>query len=327
MPVTRPRTLNPCSSGCLRRTGRSRAHTLRTVSGRRSSSWPRASSACSTRGGTLVCEAGTGTGKSLGYLVPAALSGRRVVVSTATLALQSQLLRDDLPLAAAARGKPIRAELLKGRSNYACRRMVVQLGMRLFDPLHSDAIGRLRPWLDTTLTGDRAELDHVPPAGAWAEVAVGPERCLGARCAVLRDVLRRGGARARGRRRGRDRQPRALLRRSRPAHRLGRRDRRAARARRGRLRRGARARGRGGRVARRAPLAARRDAAAARLRARLPARQRDGAGAHAARARARRARALRAPARGARAHAPGARPRCATWRRARPPRCATRSAA
>ena len=87
------------------------------------------------RGGTLVCEAGTGTGKSLGYLVPAALSGRRVIVSTATLALQSQLLRDDLPLAAAARGKPIRAELLKGRSNYACRRMVVQLGMRLFDPV------------------------------------------------------------------------------------------------------------------------------------------------------------------------------------------------
>src|SRR5947209_20462664 len=75
------------------------------------------------RGGTLVCEAGTGTGKSLGYLVPASLSGRRVVVSTATLALQSPLLRDDLPLAAAARGKPIRAELLKGRSNYACRRM------------------------------------------------------------------------------------------------------------------------------------------------------------------------------------------------------------
>ncbi len=135
-----------------------------------------------TRGGTLVCEAGTGTGKSLGYLVPAALSGRRVIVSTATLALQSQLLRDDLPLAAAARGKPIRAELLKGRSNYACRRMVVQLGMRLFDPVHAEALERLRPWLDTTLRGDRAELDHVPPAGAWAEVAVGPERCLGARC-------------------------------------------------------------------------------------------------------------------------------------------------
>ena len=134
-------------------------------------------------GGTLVCEAGTGTGKSLGYLVPAALSGRRVIVSTATLALQSQLLHDDLPLAAAARGKPIRAELLKGRSNYACRRMVVQLGMRLFDPEHADAIARLRPWLDTTTRGDRAELDHVPHPAAWSEVAVGPERCLGARCA------------------------------------------------------------------------------------------------------------------------------------------------
>jgi ATP-dependent DNA helicase DinG len=133
-------------------------------------------------GGTLVCEAGTGTGKSLAYLVPAALSGRRVVISTATLALQSQLLHDDLPLAAAARGTPIRAELLKGRSNYACRRMVVQLGMRLFDPVHGDAIERLRPWLDTTSTGDRAELDHEPSPGAWAEVAVGPERCLGARC-------------------------------------------------------------------------------------------------------------------------------------------------
>jgi hypothetical protein len=49
--------------------------------------------------------------------------------------------------------------------------MVVQLGMRLFDPVHGDAIERLRPWLDTTSTGDRAELDHEPPAGAWAEVA------------------------------------------------------------------------------------------------------------------------------------------------------------
>jgi ATP-dependent DNA helicase DinG len=60
--------------------------------------------------------------------------------------------------------------------------MVVQLGMRLFDPVHGDALERLRPWLDTTSSGDRAELDHEPPAGAWAEVAVGPERCLGARC-------------------------------------------------------------------------------------------------------------------------------------------------
>ena len=136
-----------------------------------------------TRGGTLVCEAGTGTGKSLGYLVPAALSGRRVIVSTATLALQSQLLRDDLPLAAAARGKPIRAELLKGRSNYACRRMVVQLGMRALRPdarrgarapaavARHDAHGATAP--SSTTCRPRAPGRRSPS---------GPERCLGARC-------------------------------------------------------------------------------------------------------------------------------------------------
>src|SRR4051794_41914301 len=72
-------------------------------------------------GGHLVCEAGTGTGKSLAYLVPAAASGRRIVVSTATKALQGQLWQEDLPLAAAAPGKPIRAELLQGRSDYVCK--------------------------------------------------------------------------------------------------------------------------------------------------------------------------------------------------------------
>src|ERR671936_270773 len=61
-------------------------------------------------GGHLVCEAGTGTGKSLAYLVPAAASGRRLIVSTATKALQGQLWHEALPLAAAALGKPIRAE-------------------------------------------------------------------------------------------------------------------------------------------------------------------------------------------------------------------------
>src|SRR4051794_38046672 len=72
-------------------------------------------------GGHLVCEAGTATGKSLAYLVRAAASGRRIVVSTATKALQGQLWHEDLPLAAAVLGKPIRAELLKGRSDYVCK--------------------------------------------------------------------------------------------------------------------------------------------------------------------------------------------------------------
>src|SRR4051812_15887645 len=133
-------------------------------------------------GGHLVCEAGTGTGKSLAYLVPAAASGRRIVVSTATKALQGQLWQEDLPLAAAALGKPIRAELLKGRSNYVCKLHAGQVEARLFDVRHADALDRLRPWLQTTSTGDRAELDHSPPPALWAELAVGPDRCRGRRC-------------------------------------------------------------------------------------------------------------------------------------------------
>src|SRR5215470_18869968 len=91
-------------------------------------------------GGHLVCEAGTGTGKSLAYLVAAAASGRRLIVSTATKALQGQLWREDLPLAAAALGKPIHAELLKGRSNYVCRLHAAQVEARLFDARYEDAL-------------------------------------------------------------------------------------------------------------------------------------------------------------------------------------------
>src|SRR5947207_7054314 len=69
----------------------------------------------------LVAEAGTGVGKSLAYLVPALASGQRVVVATATKALQEQLLRKDVPVAAAAIGRDVRVEVLKGRQNYLCR--------------------------------------------------------------------------------------------------------------------------------------------------------------------------------------------------------------
>ena len=73
------------------------------------------------RGGVLVAEAATGIGKSLAYLVPAALSGQRVVVTTATKALQGQLLDEDLPLARQATGLDISAAVVKGRGNYVCR--------------------------------------------------------------------------------------------------------------------------------------------------------------------------------------------------------------
>src|SRR5688500_8615185 len=68
----------------------------------------------------LVVEAGTGTGKTFAYLVPALLSGRRVVISTGTRTLQDQLFSRDLPMVAAALGRPVRIALLKGRANYLC---------------------------------------------------------------------------------------------------------------------------------------------------------------------------------------------------------------
>ena len=133
-------------------------------------------------GGVLLCEAGTGTGKSLAYLAPAVLSHRRVIVSTATHALQSQLLRDDVPMLAQALGRPLHAELLKGRSNYACKLLVSQLEQQLFDERFGGELESLRGWLERTDTGDRAELDREPSPGAWREISVGPDRCRGPRC-------------------------------------------------------------------------------------------------------------------------------------------------
>ena len=135
-------------------------------------------------GGALLCEAGTGVGKSLAYLIPAATSGRTVVISTATRALQSQLLHDDLPLAEAALGRKIDAVVLKGRGNYICRLAANDVEQRLIDPDHPAALERLRPWLASTQTGDRAELEVAPPAGLWSQLTVGPDHCRGARCPV-----------------------------------------------------------------------------------------------------------------------------------------------
>ena len=131
----------------------------------------------------LVAEAGTGVGKSLAYLVPALESGQRVVVATATKALQEQLLHKDVPIAGAALGRPVNVELLKGRANYLCRRQ-----LQGFQPflLAEGRDGRaweaMQGWLDTTETGDRAELVVEPSEALWSELAVGPDRCSGRRC-------------------------------------------------------------------------------------------------------------------------------------------------
>ena len=137
----------------------------------------------------LLAEAGTGTGKSLAYLIPALDSGYKVVVATATKALQEQLLRSDVPLAAAALGRDVQVAVLKGRQNYLCRRAVhgfELLGSSLFERREdAEAFDRLLPWIESTQHGDRAELEFEPPPSVWEEIAVGSDRCVGRRCPFL----------------------------------------------------------------------------------------------------------------------------------------------
>ena len=110
----------------------------------------------------LLAEAGTGTGKSLAYLVPALESGRRVVVATATKALQEQLLTKDVPIAAAALGREVKVAVLKGRQNYLCRKALHGFGLLGSQLLQREEdaadFDRLVPRFDETETGDRAEL-------------------------------------------------------------------------------------------------------------------------------------------------------------------------
>ncbi|HEX3256070.1 MAG TPA: ATP-dependent DNA helicase [Gaiellaceae bacterium] len=136
----------------------------------------------------LVAEAGTGTGKSLAYLLPALQSGQRVVVATATKALQEQLLTKDVPAAATALGRNVRVAVLKGRQNYLCRKSlqgVDQLGGLFRTAEDAADFERLRDWVETTETGDRAELEFEPSASLWAELSVGPDRCAGRRCPLF----------------------------------------------------------------------------------------------------------------------------------------------
>jgi ATP-dependent DNA helicase DinG len=137
----------------------------------------------------LLAEAGTGVGKSLAYLIPAVESGRRVVVATATKALQEQLLVHDVPAAEAALGRELRVAVLKGRQNYLCRKSLQGLGLLGGALLKSEEDAalyeRMLPWIDATETGDRAELEVEPPAPLWNELAVGSDRCAGRRCAFF----------------------------------------------------------------------------------------------------------------------------------------------
>ena len=138
------------------------------------------------RGEHLLAEAGTGIGKSLAYLIPALASGQRVVVATATKALQEQLLTKDVPAASAALGRDVDVAVLKGRQNYLCRKSLHMLALPLFRSAEDAAeYERLQDWIATTESGDRAELPFEPRPTLWAEVAVGADRCVGRRCPFL----------------------------------------------------------------------------------------------------------------------------------------------
>jgi ATP-dependent DNA helicase DinG len=140
----------------------------------------------------LVVQAGTGTGKSLGYLVPLLLAGNRVVVATATKALQDQLATRDLPMLAERLGVRFTFALLKGRSNYLCRQRALEVSggeqLSLEDGSHSSGplgreVRRLLQWATTSETGERGELPFEPSPRAWAQVSVGHTECPGAtRC-------------------------------------------------------------------------------------------------------------------------------------------------
>jgi ATP-dependent DNA helicase DinG len=148
--------------------------------------------------GHAVVQAGTGTGKSVGYLVPAALwavSGEPVVIATATLALQRQLVERDLPRIAEAieplLGRPLRYAVLKGRNNYVCLQRlhgapVEDEGEALFDRPRSGLAAQavaVREWAESTDTGDRDEYpDEIDPR-VWRAFSVGRRECIGeSRC-------------------------------------------------------------------------------------------------------------------------------------------------
>jgi Rad3-related DNA helicase len=136
----------------------------------------------------LIVEAGTGTGKTFAYLVPALLSGRSVIISTGTRTLQDQLFRRDVPTLARALGGPVKMALLKGRANYLCRhRLELTLQQRsLFKPARATArlLARVSRWAAVTKTGDLAELTDLPEQSpVWPTITSTRENCPGQECA------------------------------------------------------------------------------------------------------------------------------------------------
>src|SRR5688500_2296465 len=150
-------------------------------------------------GGTLLAEAGTGTGKTLAYLIPAIVSRQRVLVSTGTKNLQEQIFFKDLPALRDALGVPFTATLMKGRGNYLClhrweiyRDAAGGAGRgpagaypapRLLEVGDAVLLPVIQDWASRTTTGDRAEIKDVPEdLPMWKDISAEAESCLGVEC-------------------------------------------------------------------------------------------------------------------------------------------------
>src|SRR5262249_8724614 len=134
--------------------------------------------------GHVIIEAGTGTGKTLAYLLPALLYGKRVLVSTGTKTLQDQIFYKDIPLLEAVLERPIRAAYLKGRNNYLCRLTLEgQFAEGLFSPRELPVFREIVEWAQETETGDRAELGSAgDDSELWSRIDARRDKCLGSKC-------------------------------------------------------------------------------------------------------------------------------------------------
>jgi ATP-dependent DNA helicase DinG len=133
----------------------------------------------------LFVEAGTGTGKTLAYLVPAILSGRKVIISTATRALQEQIVGKDVPVAARVAGREPELAVMKGLGNYVCRRRLTEFktSVESLRPGYARALESLRSWVEETETGDIAELAGLAEDDPiWPHVTASSETRLGTAC-------------------------------------------------------------------------------------------------------------------------------------------------
>ena len=132
-----------------------------------------------------VVEAGTGTGKTLAYLLPAICSGRRVVISTATKSLQEQLYQKDIPFLQKHFAPELKVAVMKGRSNFLCRvkahQMADQPMLKGLEEI--DAFRQIGEWAKLTETGDRAELTFLPDdSDLWTRLDARRDACSGQKC-------------------------------------------------------------------------------------------------------------------------------------------------